>query len=486
MFEPVRLRSALPAPAALAGLPEQQSPASRSIERLVIGIFWLLVLEGALRKWVLPSFSQYLFFIRDPLVLLVYWRAFRSNNFNGREPLLQIGLGFAAAALLLAFVQSISFGDSRLFAVVVYGWRQYFLYLPLPFIMAVTFNGDSMRRFARHAFIAAIIMAPVVLLQVGSSPSSVINRGISDEAALQFQSFAYTGGKIRPSGTFTSTVGVKELIPSTLALLLGLWLTPPKMRRVSFPMLVIAAGALATCLALCGSRAAFVHTAFVMLSSLLLAMVARKTAVRSRALLIPVVLLGLGVLLYPIVFPDALHAMLNRVAEAHASESRFSSLGIFGRALYETIDFVNFMQRTPIFGFGLGLGGNGRTYLGNSDPKLTAMAYAESDWSRHIVDLGSIVGVLFIIYRIAFTITIFVRALHATRLTSDPFPLLLFGYVGIGLFYGQLTGHGTVGGFLWLFLGLCMASCRIASRVPHAVSRSAQGVYHESTRLQLG
>jgi hypothetical protein len=70
--------------------------------------------------------------------------------------------------------------------------------------------------------------------------------------------------------------------------------------------------------------------------------------------------------------------------------------------------------------------------------------------------------VLFIIYRIAFTGWLLAQAFRATSRSDDPYPLVLFGYVGIGLFYLQLTGHGTVGGFLWLYLGLCMASCVIA------------------------
>jgi hypothetical protein len=69
---------------------------------------------------------------------------------------------------------------------------------------------------------------------------------------------------------------------------------------------------------------------------------------------------------------------------------------------------------------------------------------------------------LFILYRIVFAIGLGVRALRASTFSQSPFPLLLFGYVGINLFYGQLTGHGTVGGFTWLYLGLCMAACRVA------------------------
>jgi len=126
---------------------------------------------------------------------------------------------------------------------------------------------------------------------------------------------------------------------------------------------------------------------------------------------------------------------------------------------------MSILGDAPLAGYGLGLGGNGRSFLG-SDTGLLPTIFAESDWTRHIVDLGPVVGVLFILYRIAVTFDVFRRSIIATRRAADPLPLLLFGYLGIGLFDGQLTGHGTVGGFLWLYLGLCLASCRIALERP--------------------
>lgn len=462
MYEVVRLRSTVvPAqPQADAGA----VPAtSRKIGTLVLAIFWLLLMEGALRKWVAPEYSRFLFFIRDPFVLLLYWKAWRMGAFRNADPFLSIGLMFAGVALLLSFAQSVTFGDTRILAVVVYGWRQYFLYLPLPFVMAATLNMDFLQRFARHTFVAAILMAPLVFLQFHSPPSAVVNRGISDDENLQFQSFAFTGGGVRPSGTFTSTVGVVHLIPSTLALLLGVWLTPKPRRKFSTAMLVVTAAGVATCLAMSGSRAAFIHVGLVVLSSMALGLVSRDFSIRTRALVIPLILLGLGIVLYPIVFPDALAAMLGRVAEAYSTESKGSSLGVFGRALWETLNFVGFLGDTPIQGYVFGIGGNGRTYLGTIDPELAGRVFAESDWSRHIVDFGPLFGILFIIYRIVFTLSVGIQALRATRLSASPFPLLLFGYMGIGLFYGQLTGHGTVGGFLWLYLGLCMTAIRSAT-----------------------
>ena len=442
--------------------------AQRRIVPLVILLFWLLVFEGVLRKWVAPQLSQALFFIRDPVVLLIYAYALHGRVLRRVDPLLQLGLAFALLALPLAAAQVSLLGNSQLMSVVIYGWRQYFLYLPLPFIVAATFTEDSLLRFARHVCVAVIITAPVELLQFHAPPAAVINRGIAEDERLQFQSFGYTAGLVRPSGTFTSTAGVTELVASSFALLLAVWLMPGKVRGAARALLLLGTAATATCLALSGSRAAFLHCGIVMLCALLLAAIAREPALRLRALFFPLTLLTVLAVLYPIVFPDALAAILSRVSEAHVLESQVSSLGIFGRALYETTDFLSFLTRAPLAGYGLGLGGNGRSYFTFADADFLARISAESDWSRHIVDLGPIVGALFIIYRIAFVCILLGWVLKATRRLGSAFPLLLFGYVGIGLFYGQLTGHGTVGGFLWLYLGLCMAACSAAADEPRA------------------
>jgi hypothetical protein len=463
VFEPVRLRSALPLAADLRDsvLPETDTTARRTIVRLVLMVFWLLILEGALRKWVAPQYSRWIFFIRDPFVIAVYWYALRSGAFRQASAFLHVGLGFAVLAIPVALAQSVTFGDSRLLPVIIYGWRQYFLYLPLPFVMAATFRTEDLYRFARHAFIAVVLMAPLLVLQKAAPGSAVINRGIADEEALQFQSFAFTGGGIRPSGPFTSTVGVKELVASAAALLFAVWLVPAAKRLIRLPWITIAACGLATCLALSGSRAAFVHTFIVILGAMALAVLNGDPTLRRRALFMPLMLCVTAAVLYPVVFPSAFEAMLTRVVEAQAAESKFSSLGILGRALYEFVDFFSMLGRAPPIGYGLGLGGNGRTFLADSTAVDLNEIYSESDWTRHIVDLG-LLGAMFIAYRVIAVSALLVQVVRATRVSGSTFPMLLFGYVGVGLLYGQLTGHGTVGGFLWLFAGLCMASCRLA------------------------
>src|ERR1043166_7392770 len=55
--------------------------ARRYIRRLIWLYFWLLLVEGALRKWILPDLSNPLLVIRDPVVLVIYLLSFRARVF---------------------------------------------------------------------------------------------------------------------------------------------------------------------------------------------------------------------------------------------------------------------------------------------------------------------------------------------------------------------------------------------------------------------
>ena len=50
----------------------QKERARKWIVTLIFIVYWLLIFEGALRKWALPEAHSILFFIRDPFVLAAY------------------------------------------------------------------------------------------------------------------------------------------------------------------------------------------------------------------------------------------------------------------------------------------------------------------------------------------------------------------------------------------------------------------------------
>ena len=285
---------------------------------------------------------------------------------------------------------------------------------------------------------------------------------------------------MRTYGTFTSSPGEGAFIGSVVAMLLAAWLRPKFKRPVGGVTLVAASAAGISLIALSGSRGAIVAAGIIFVAGIWATLLISGRSLAFQKLLIPILLLAAGGLLTPLVFPRAAEALSNRFASAgYAEEQRYGAGGIFGRAIYSVGSFRFLLGSAPPQGYQMGLGGNAagaisRTGTGGKsgvlyDPRLILfgpreLAAVESDWGRQIVELGPVLGLLFIMFRIAFVVWLGKEALAATMRSGDPLPVLLFAFVGAYVFNGQITGHGTLNGYGWMFAGFCMSINRAASR----------------------
>jgi hypothetical protein len=446
----------------------------RRLVALVTFIYLLLIFEGAIRKWMFPSLGQVLFFIRDPFALIAYGIALRHGFFPKNSGMMLTGVALGVCAVLLVGAQMLSTSSgSSAGMLAVYGWRNYFFYIPLAFVIGEAFQKPDVERLVRWTLILAIPTSILVFLQFVAPLDSPINVGFGGLKELQFHGLNTDAEHTRPMGFFTSDLGQKGFTVSALAMALSLWLLPASRRYVKFWFLAMTTCAVLACLAVSGSRGTMVHAGLVMVGAITCAFLVRGGGVSARAVVWPTVIAVAAIMLYPILFPDAFQAFMNRWNHGAAVESHaFGSLGIFGRALYGFVDFFNLIGSTPLVGWGLGLAGNARITLGIQIEGFTG--WAETDWARQIVDLGPVVGVLFIGYRIAFTVWLGLRCLDGARRVRDPLPLLLFSFVGVDLLYGLLTGHGTVNGYVWLFTGFSLAAAR--SQIAQTATERADGL----------
>ena len=87
---------------------------------------------------------------------------------------------------------------------------------------------------------------------------------------------------------------------------------------------------------------------------------------------------------------------------------------------------------------------------------------AETDFSRHMVDLGPVLGMLYIAFRLALTAWLAAMVIRVTRLVPDPTPLVLLSFVAMVVSHGQVTGQGTITVYAWLFTGVLIAACNQA------------------------
>lgn len=189
----------------------------------------LLVFEGALRKWVFPGAQDLVYFAKDVFFLGAYVGYFRHRGaLRVRPPAipaLYAGMLFAA---LLGSLQVFNPNLPNL-AVGLIGFKAYFFYMPLLFVLPAVFADDkSLYQFLRRYMLLAIPVGLLAVAQFFSPSTSVVNRyawNASDSGYIAtFGSSTY----VRVTGTFSFITGYTSylLAMSVLFLILlglGRW-----------------------------------------------------------------------------------------------------------------------------------------------------------------------------------------------------------------------------------------------------------------------
>ena len=187
--------------------PEEK--AKQRVRQLIWLYLWLLLTEGVLRKWVIPRFSDPLLLVRDPVMLAIYYYAFRARVFPRNGWIASLGiiaLLCLLASILLARFSLISgyVPIVQISEVTLYGMRADFFHLPIIFVMASVFDEEDIKKFGWWIIVMMIPMGLLMAAQFKASPDSFINRTAGLSEAEQITS---GGGKIRPPGTFSFISG---------------------------------------------------------------------------------------------------------------------------------------------------------------------------------------------------------------------------------------------------------------------------------------
>src|SRR5947207_12383609 len=189
----------------------------QKIRRLVYLYFFLLLVEGALRKWIVPQFSNPLLLVRDPVVLAIYFLAWRARVFPRNAFISSLAVLGILSWIVSIFVLDPYLPISRILLVTAYGFRSNFLHLPLIFIFATVFDADDVRKIGWWMLLGMIPMTLLMPLQFHSAPDSFINRTVGLGEGEQITA---GGGKIRPPGTFSFISGPIHYVTAAAAFVL--------------------------------------------------------------------------------------------------------------------------------------------------------------------------------------------------------------------------------------------------------------------------
>lgn len=436
----------------------KQSHGKLWIKRLVWSYFFLLIFEGAIRKWILPAAANPLLLIRDPIVLAAYFVAWRCGLFP-RNVFVGVAAIIGVASLVVGLLVS-----SESPAIAIYGFRTNFLQLPFIFLIPKVFDARDVERVGYWALILSIPMAALMALQFLAPPQSWINAGLNDQDQI-----ASALGRIRPPGTFSFITGPIYFYSMVSAFLLYTQFS----KRYSNWLIAAATTATLCAVAVSGSRSLAASIVVVFLLSFACSLVFRPVlALRWIGVL---AVLGVATFLLSNLsfFSVGVDVFSTRVDNASRFEG--GSAGFLTRVTSGFTAFIPQIYEAPFLGNGLGFGTNvGVAMLVDK----TKAIWFEDEWGRHILESGPILGLSFILYRVLLTCWISAVVLrHAAR--RDPLPVLLLGTCVLTLLTGIIS-QATVLGFMIFLSGICLA----ATRVPREMRVSSTQTLTDTTGVE--
>ncbi len=437
----------MPSPGYFPGSAGQASATEQhanALKRMIWLYFWLLIFEGALRKWV-PPLSAPLLVVRDPLVLLIYFQAARSRNFpiNGAV----LGYFFLAISFtLLAVVQIMTdIGGGPLVA--AYGLRTNFLHLPLIFVIPRVFSYLDVVKLGKWVLLLSIPMAGLMALQFLSPPESWINAAtMSDVKQIDF-----VMGKIRPAGLFSFATGTAHFFVLTTAFLIyGLAENAAPYSRW---LIWAALFSVAIVQPVSGSRTLVLGCALEVVAVLAFGILNphRANRIVAMAFLICAATAALSLSDF---FREAVAAFMTRWDEASQATGGIKE-GLVWRFFGAFLEPFALLPEAGIIGRGLGVGTGAGSVLMTGAPQFLL---AENEWARVVLESGPLLGFSFLAYRVWVAGTIAVQALeNASR--QQLLPWLLAWYACRSLVTEGISQPTNLG-FMVMASGLCLASMR--------------------------
>ncbi len=372
-----------------------QERAERIVRFLIWTYFILLIIEGALRKWVVPQLSNPLLVVRDPVALAIYFFSIRAIYAFPKE---------CSGLLTLVFNRQ---GSAPLSAP-TWRWMDYlpyneshphfgrlrvhanFFHLPLIFVMAKVLRPEDIQNSAGATLVIIIPMTFLMIAQFRADPGALINSTAGGEGEMMTAAL----GKVRTAGPFSFVIGVVLYFSLATAFLLWGVLKRGVYKIVAFAFARPAA-ALVIGVSVSGSRSAVASCALVV-ASLAVVFVFRRDALnRSAQILLVTVILGLIISRTPI-FKEGLNVLTTRFNEVAEQTQESVARGIVGRLLSEFTESAEVWTRAPLFGYGLGIGTNAGANIltGHSMFLLT-----EGEWSRIVLESGKLLGLAYIVWR---------------------------------------------------------------------------------------
>jgi hypothetical protein len=428
------------------------------IKRLIWLYFWLLLVEGALRRWVLPGLAGPLLLIREPVAMAILLIASTTGWLRISGALLA-GLACGLLSLLLTF----AFGHRNV-SVAAFGLRIFVLHFPLLFVLRDVFDLRDVNKMTRAVCWVGLPMTALIAAQFFLPQTHWVNLGVGGEGTAGFSG---SGERFRPPGTFSFTSGLTQFYSLYAAVIAVLAFHSQWSKSWWWRAGVIC---LVFSIPLTISRSVLFSVIITGLIFVISGVSNSKLAGRFAGAAVALLVLGIAASFIP-AFEQAMEAFSARWESANEAEGGVVEGVFIDRFLGGAWTSLTGANQVPLAGMGLGMGTNAGAALLTGEK---VFLISEGEWGRVIGEMGPILGIFFIGVRVILAGAMISGGIRRWR-SGDPTALLLSSVTALWVAQGS-WGQPTALGFAVIGGGLCLAAAREQSRMN-------PDVHHESEQL---
>ncbi|MDB9458674.1 hypothetical protein PN473_09705, partial [Dolichospermum circinale CS-545/17] len=400
----------------------------------------IVVLEGALRKWVLPQASDMIYFLKDIILLGAYLKFYSSS-----EPKYHRKSGFLTITLFLctgwcAFqIFNPSLGSP---IIGIFGFKAYLFYIPLMWMLPTLFESqEELYQFLRNYLLLVIPVSILAIVQFFSPTNSPLN--VYAPGAVK--QVATAGENVRVTGTFPYIAGYSTYMSFCFSLLIPLISLPQrkKWQIITFIEALLVTGTSF----MTGARGLLIFEILFLLGyfSLLWLTKPSKAIHNSKNFILPTLLISAVV---PVFFQKAIEAFFTRATTASDSGS-FAE-----RAFSAFTEPLAAMQFKGFDSYGIGATHPAIPVLRNALQLYSgeALPPSEGELGRVVLEIGIFGFILWYALRLYLIISLLGRFLKLKTPFLRNLALAVFLFHAIN-FTGQLIFNTTFGVYYWFFSG---------------------------------
>jgi hypothetical protein len=394
--------------------------------------FVLALLEGAIRKWLMPGAQELAYFLKDIFLFGAYLKFFLAPDPELRAYTLKVPttLICVLAAILLPATLNPNIGSMLL---ALYGLKIYLFYIPLLFLMPFLFRTEQ--EMNRQMTWYALIAIPICLLgaaQFAAGSASPLNV-YAQSSAENISGFGF-GEKVRITGTFSYITGHMTFIVFFTALsfaLLAQNQTPRKWLLMGGVLPLLAGNAMMN-----GSRSSIYLIGFVLIGFALASVSGKLGSNKSFT-----AMLLTGVAICAMAGSYFFYEAFQNIA----TRARVSNDNVYTRAVEHPLHALEqSLSDAGLGGYGIGMvhpATEGiRRALKIPAPKKVAPVY-DMEVAQVVVELGPLIAVGWYILRLVCVFTVWSAYLACKNVFQKPVllmaALLNLPYLLLGVVYNH-------------------------------------------------